>query len=56
MSVNLQTSVYVEGYCLTCKAETYFWARMLELEMQKNIRCTKCHEGEICVTLYDTRR
>lgn len=56
MTVNLQSTVYVEGYCLSCRKESFFYARLLELEMLRNINCPKCHTGEINVTKYETRR
>jgi hypothetical protein len=53
MSINLHSTVYVEGYCEDCKSETFFWARMIELEMDNYYKCKKCKKGEMHFTKYE---
>lgn len=53
MSVTLQSTVYVEGYCESCKTKTYFYSRVFEMEMKKGLRCNYCSKGEVCITKYE---
>jgi hypothetical protein len=56
MSVTMQSTVYVEGYCEYCERKIMFYTRVLEMEMKKNNLCIHCRKGEICITKYEIGR
>jgi hypothetical protein len=56
MSINLQSTVYVEGYCEACKRKTFFWTKMIDLEIEKSIGCAICKKGKIAIVKYESVR